>query len=201
MNSAISAKKGTAKYVMTGILLLMSVFLLSCAAGTVHMIEQDMKPPLAVKSDKAVLVVVRTTSLGWAIVVDNYLDGKMIGQTRGKSCFSTEVKPGSHYVMAKAENVAAARINFEAGRIYFLDQSVYPGFWKMRTGFSPMTAEEAKKQLSEDGMQFRIYNTGNPGPDMDAKDYQETKDDFEREVKEDPGRHKDTLEYKGYGKL
>jgi hypothetical protein len=125
----------------------------------------------------------------------------MIGQTRGKSFFIAEVKPGAHFVMAKAENVAAAKINFEAGRIYILDQGVYPGFWTMRTGFSPMIPENAKKQLGEEGMQYRVYNTANPGDDMDAKDYEETKADFEKEIKADPNRHKDILEYKGVTKM
>jgi hypothetical protein len=165
------------------------------------MITMDTKPSLAAKSDKAVLVIVRTTSWGGGLVIDNYLDGKMIGQTRGKSFFIADVKPGEHFVMARAENVAAARINFEAGRIYFLDQSIYPGFWMARTGFSPMTAEEGKKQISESGCDYRVYDTNNPGPDMEAKDYNETKADFEKEVKEDPKRHKNILEYKGFSKI
>ena len=103
--------------------------------------------------------------------------------------------------MSKAENVAAARINFEAGRIYFLNQNIYPGFWNMRTGFSTMTKEDALKEINESGCDYRVYNTKNPGPDMEVKDYNETKADFEREVKEDPNRHKDVLEYKGYNKL
>jgi hypothetical protein len=182
------------------VLLMMPVFLTSCA-GTVHMIEQDVKPPLAINPGKAVLVIVRTTSFGWAIVIDDYIDGKMIGQTRGKSYFSTNVTPGTHYVMAHAENIAAAKIQFEADRIYFLDQGIYPGVWKARTGLSAMTAEEALKQISENGCDYRVYNTHKPGEDLDPKDYQETKADFEKEVKLDPARHKDTLEYKGYSKL
>ncbi len=198
MKSCVSAKSVFRKF---SLLVLMPVFLLSCAAGTVHMIEQDVRPTLATKPDKAVLVIVRTTSLGWGLTFDNYIDGKMIGQTRGKSFFITEVQPGTHFVMAKAENVAAAKINFEAGRIYFLDQGIYPGFWTMRTGFSPMAAEEAKKQLGESGIQYRTYNASNPGPDMDSKDYEETKADFEKEVKGDPKRHKNILEYRGDSKI
>lgn len=201
MESIASGSRSVRTYVMVGILSLLSVFLFSCAAGTKYMIEQNTKPPIAPKADKAVLVIVRTTSLGWAITIDNYIDGKMIGQTRGKSYFMAEVTPGSHFVMAKAENVAAARINFEAGRVYFLDQSIYPGFWTMRTGYSTMTKEDALKQVNESGCDYRVYDTKNPGPDMDAKDYNETKADFEKEVKEDPKRHKDILEYKGYNKL
>jgi Protein of unknown function (DUF2846) len=201
MKMYILAKKSIMRKLMFLALLTMPVFLMSCAAGTVHMLEQDVKPPLAIKPDKAVLVMVRTTSFGWAVVINNYIDGKMIGQTRGKSYFITDVTPGTHYVMAHAENIAAARIQFEAGRIYFLDQGIYMGVWKARTGLSAMTAEEALKQINEKGCDCRVYNTQKPGEDLDPKDYQQTKDDFEKEVKEDPARHKDTLEYKGYSKL
>ncbi len=201
MKSIASGRNSGRMYFMAGVLSLLSVLLVSCAAGTKYMTEQDTKPPIAPKADKAELVIVRTTSLGWAITIDNYIDGKMIGQTRGKSYFIAEVQPGSHFVMAKAENVAAARINFEAGRVYFLDQSIYPGFWTMRTGFSAMTKEDALKQVNESGCDYRVYDTKNPGPDMEAKDYNETKADFEKEVKEDPKRHQDVLEYKGYNTL
>lgn len=34
---------------------------------------------------------------------------------------------------------------------------------------------------------------------MSAKDFQEAKDDFEKEVKE--GEHKDIVDYQGYSKL
>ena len=201
MKSIASGSNSVRMYFIAGILSLISVFLVSCAPGTVHMLDQDVKPPLAIKPDKAVLVMVRTTSFGWAIVIDNYIDGKMIGQTRGKSYFITDLAPGTHYVMAHAENIAAARMQFEAGRIYFLDQGIYMGVWKARTGLSAMTAEEALKQINENGCDYRVYNTQKPGEDLDPKDYRETKDDFEKEVKEDPARHKDTLEYKGYSKL
>ncbi len=175
------------------------LMLAACGGGPKHMTLMETKPRIAVKKDKAVLVIVRTTILSGGLEIDNYLDGKMIGQTKGKSFFITDVKPGSHYVMAHAENWAAARINFSAGRVYFLSQMIAPGIWVPRTGFSPMTAKDGLEQINESGCNYLVYNK--PGEDMSAEDYKGVKDDFEKEVKEDPGRHKDTLEYKGYNKL
>jgi hypothetical protein len=43
-------------------------------------------------------------SLGGGITINNYLEGKMIGRTIGRSFFVTETKPGSLNVMAHAEN-------------------------------------------------------------------------------------------------
>ncbi len=184
---------------MVVVVLATLVVLAACGGGAKHMTLMETKPRIAVKKDKAVLVIVRTTSLGGAIAIDNYLDGKMIGQTKGKSYFVTDVNPGSHYVMAHAENWAAARINFAAGRVYFLNQMITIGVWAPRTGFSPMSVKDGLEQSNESGCDYLVYNK--PGENMSAEDYKGVKDDFEKEVKEDPGRHKDTLEYKGFSKL
>ncbi len=182
-------------------LLLVPVLFLSCVPGYKYMVDQKTKPPFETKRGKAVLVIERTTSFNWSYVINNYLDGKMIGQTLGKSYFITEVQPGSHYVMGQAQNIAVARINFEADRIYFLQQSVYAGAFMMRTGFNVLTAQDGVKQTAEEGSSFGVYDAQHTGPDMDKKDYEEARANFEKEVKENPDRHKDTLNYKGFSKL
>lgn len=42
---------------------------------------KETKPSLTTKSKMAVLVVIRLTSSGAGYVINNYLDGKLIGQT------------------------------------------------------------------------------------------------------------------------
>jgi hypothetical protein len=54
------------------------------------------------------------TSFGFAIVSWNYLDGKLIGETKGKTYFVINVKPGPYYVIVTTENTAVAHINFQA---------------------------------------------------------------------------------------
>lgn len=175
--------------------LLLPAFLGGCAGG-IHMITKESKPAISAKSDKAVLVIIRTTSFGWGSVVDNYLDGKMIGQTQGKMFFITEVKPGVHYVISHADNTDTVRLNFEAGNIYLLQQGIYPG-WNIVTRFSPITTEEFAKEVKE--ATYVVYDTEKPGKDMSDKDFKEAKDDFEKEAKQ--GEHKETLQIKGYTRL
>ncbi len=189
-----SAKKVFLQLVVLSVFGIVTVFFNGCVHRT-QMIAKETKPALATKADKAVLLIIRTTSFGWGGVVDNYLDGKMIGQTQGKMYFLTDVTPGLHYVISHADNTDTARIKFEAGRIYFLQQGIYPG-WNITTRFSPMTLEEAQKEIKE--AIFVVYDTANPGKDMSEKDFKKAKDDFEKENKEDPTRHKKVIEYKGY---
>jgi hypothetical protein len=195
MNRPSVLKSFVPKWFVLCALVILPVFLWSCAAGT-HMITKEGKPSISAKSDKAVLVIIRTTSFGWGYVVDNYLDGKMTGQTLGKMFFITEVTPGVHYVISHADNTDTVRLKFEAGKIYLLQQGIYPG-WNAVTRYSPMTTEEFAKEVQE--ATYVVYDAQKPGKDMSDKDFKEAKDDFEKEVKN--GEHKDTLQIKGYAKL
>ena len=183
------------KWFVLCVLLILPAFLGGCAAGS-HMIAKEGKPSVSAKSNMAVLVIIRTTSFGWGNLVDNYLDGKMIGQTQGKMFFVTDVTPGVHYVVSHADNTDTARLKFESGKIYLLQQGIYPG-WNITTRFSPITAEEFAKEVQE--ATFVVYDTQHPGKDMSDKDFKEAKDDFEKEVKN--GEHKDILQIKGYTRL
>lgn len=191
--------------------LLLPLFLGAC--GGYHMIERAARPSdYAARSSKATLIIIRATNwsgsvgtvtIGPGHIITNYLDGKMIGQTRGKSYFVTEVKPGSHYLMGKSQNTAVARLNLEAGKIYILQQMLFPSLNPFqnipRTGFTPMTAADFSKERKD--AEFLVYDTANPGDGMSQKDFKEARDDFEQEAKNDPGRHKDTLHYTGVTKL
>jgi hypothetical protein len=175
-------------------LMFVTLAVVACRSG-MNMIMKDAKPALAPKKDAAVLVIMRTTPFGAGYVVSNYLDGKMIGQTQHKAFFITDVRPGKHYVVSQADNKDAVRINFEAGRIYFLQQGIYPG-WNATSRFSVMTPDEFKLQAPE--AIYYVLDTQNPGKGMDAKDYKEAIDDFEKLSREDPPRYKAFTGYKGY---
>ncbi|MSQ82105.1 MAG: hypothetical protein EXR77_04195 [Myxococcales bacterium] len=187
------------RWAVAGFALTTTAFAGGC--GPSYMIHKDFKPAPAAEAGRATLLIIRTTSFGWGITIDEFLDGKMTGQTRGRCFFMTDVPLGSHYVIGDAENKAVARINFQAAKIYALSQGIYPGFWKARTGFSAMSAAEAKREMADSSCDYREYNAAKPGQDMEANDYKEAIDDFEKETKEDPDRHKDTFNYKGFDGL
>lgn len=174
--------------------------LLTACGGSLYMKTTDPRPVLAAKSNKAVLVIIRQERVFHdKFIIDNYLDGKMIGQTQSKCYFVTEVKPGMHYLTANAQNYDTALINFVAGRIYFLQQGTFQGYHAVTTRYIPMTFTEAKSQI-QDAAYFS-YSAANSGNDMSEKDFQNEKDKYEKEVKADPNSHKDTSQYQGYGRL
>jgi len=160
------------------------------------MVEQDNPVEPKVDPDKSTLVVMRTTSFGFAVVFPSYIDGKYIGQTKGKSYFITKVDPGEHWLIGEGENRAVAKITFESGKVYYLEQLVIMGAMKARTGWHPRDPEYFREQLPE--LSYLVAAPDEKGEDMEPEDLQEDKENFEEEIREDPEQHKNTLEYVGY---
>jgi hypothetical protein len=173
------------------------VVLLSGCAASGNMVKRDMRPEFQAKNDTATLVIIRDASLGFAVIFWNYLDGKLIGESTGRTYFFTDVKPGPHYVVVATENTAVARIDFEPGRVYFLREGVIMGFWRARTnGFEALSYDQAREAMAS--CTYLEFDPTRGGEDMDPKLYQQAIKDYQEEVKRNPEGFKAILEYKGY---
>lgn len=177
------------------LLLILSLLLFSGCAAT-NMTKLERPPKLKPPSDQAMLVIIRDTHFGGPIVFWHYLDGKMIGETQGRSYFVTDVPPGLHYVVVTSENNATAKFDFKPGKTYFIGEGVTMGIWRARTsGFYPMTREAAEEAMKEcDYLQF---NPAASGEDIDSELYQQAIKDYEDDVKNNPDSYKEVLQYDG----
>jgi hypothetical protein len=180
------------------LLLIPFVLLLTACSGPSYMVQKDDKVDIrTIRPDpgKSGLVVARTSSLGWAIEFDTFLDRKMIGVTKGRGYFiKKDVEPGLHYLIARAETHEAGKITFEPDTMYYIHQSPRMGWWRARITLTPETLEDLIQQMDE-SCHLLEYDSKNPGEDLAEKDYKETLIDYEREVTE--GMHKDFTDYKG----
>jgi len=179
-------------------MLLPFVLLLTACSGPSYMIQKDDKVDIrTIRPDvgKAGLVVARTSSLGWAIEFDTFLDRKMIGVTKGRGYFiKKDVEPGLHYVIARAETHEAGKIIFEPDTMYYIQQSPRMGWWRARITLTPVMPENLIHDMDE-SCHLLEYDLKNPGEELTEKDYKETMGDYEREITE--GMHKDFSDYKG----
>jgi hypothetical protein len=164
------------------------------------MIKKDEKLDImTVKPDpgKAALVVARTTNLGGAINFFNYIGKKFIGVTRGKSCFvKKDIEPGLQYLIARTESLETGKLQFEADKVYYLQESPRMGFWVARVTLSPETPEHLVAEIGEGGCSFYEVDKKDPAEDLSGHEYQEAVTDYEREITE--GYHKEFAAYKGY---
>jgi hypothetical protein len=179
-------------------MLAMLVFASACSPPSHMLIKEDAGLNIRAirpQNGKSALVIARTTNYGGAIEFDTYLDRKMIGVTQRKSFFvKTDVPPGTHYVIAKAENFEQVRIPFEENRVYYLLQIPRMGVWKARVSMAPLSTEELLSTW-DDGVKYLEYDVKNPGDDLSEEDFKQVVEDYEREVKE--GMHKDKEAYRG----
>lgn len=177
------------------IIMMVCCALLSGCAAT-QMLKPEQPPKLEAKKDKALLVILRDTYFGGAIVFWNYLDDQFIGETKGNSYFITDVEPGQHYVVVETENTCVADLTFEAGKRYFLREGIVVGWWRARTsGFSPVSADEAIKSVKN--LTYLERNPNGALKHMDSKVYKTAIEEYKADVKANPEAFKEMLQYKG----
>lgn len=174
-----------------------SLFCLAMINGcATQMIKSDQPPTLTSKPDSSVLVIMRETAFGGAIVFKNYLDGKFIGETNGLSYFVTNVSPGQHYLMSKAENIGVAQLNLEPGKKYFLGQGVTIGWWKARTtGYYPIKSEQIDKALKD--CTYLQLDGSKTYQDLTQEEYQSAIEEYQEDIKGNPEGYRSLIEYKG----
>ena len=111
--------------------------------------DKKQHPTPEAPADKALIYVMRTTILGFAIHSKLAVDGKWVGVNRGKTYFFFTLDPGEHYFCSEAENQDYLALTVEAGKTYYLKQRVEPGVWKARTDLAIIDEEKAKKELPD----------------------------------------------------
>jgi hypothetical protein len=157
------------------------------------MIAPNRQPDLSPGPDKATLVIMRDIHVCFALILHHYVDGKFIGQTKGKTYFVTKVTPGKHYVIVAAGNMAVYQIDFQPGRIYYLCEGVA---WPSNTtGLAPMKPPQIKEALRD--CTYLEIDPQDRVSDMDSKVYQEVVADYHKELKRNPEGFKDILHYQG----
>jgi hypothetical protein len=179
-------------------ILLLSVTVSACSPA--HMVKKDEKLNImTVKPDqgKAALVIARTTSFGGAINFFTYLDYKLIGVTRGKSCFiKKDIEPGQKYLIARTESLETGKIQFEPDTVYYIQQSPRMGWAVARVTLTPVSPDHLLSEIGDGGCDFYALNDNDPGEGLSEHEYQEAVTDYERELKE--GHHTDFTVYKGF---
>lgn len=83
--------------------------------------------------NKAAIYVYRNESMGAAVKMPVTVDGQVLGDTLAKTYLYTEVEPGSHELVSKAENDSTLKIDTVAGKNYYVWQEVKMGILYARS--------------------------------------------------------------------
>lgn len=114
-------------------LILLCSFLSLAACATIPPVEQikadvaDYRLPKSSEAGKAMVYVVRPSSIGGMIRFNVFVDDKNpeseMGYTRSNQYIYFSVLPGEHQILSKAENWATANISVKPNDIIFIQQN------------------------------------------------------------------------------
>ena len=169
------------------LLLVISVIALS-GCGPRHMVAKDPCPDVrgvVAPKGKAALVVGRTTIFGGGVNIENYLDKKFIGTTKGHSFFISPVEPGLHYVTARAENFDSVLLNFEPDKTYYLQNEIRMGVLFARTKYEVVDAQHLFNDM--DGKcNYYEADPSSLGDDLSEDEFKEIVADYQKEHGDKP---------------
>jgi len=115
-----------------------------------YVVKHKSKEMGEVKSDKALVYILRPSFVGFAVKMWAFADDQFLGVTYGKNYSYAYVNPGEHVFWSKAENVNAIRMKVTAGQIYYLRQRTRPGAFRAATLVQVLTnKKEIKKAFKK----------------------------------------------------
>ena len=125
-------------------------FMVGCSAvgkmpTAVDLKIRDLHPP----EGKALVYVLRPTSIGSIVKMEVTANGQYIGATGGKRYIYTLLDPGKYIFSSKAENTSELHIVLEAGKTYYLEQKVKMGLIMARNELLRLDDIEGHKKLSQ----------------------------------------------------
>lgn len=141
MKNVLNSGKG----IIFGIIALMAM---SCNMGQSLPVSEDAKS-LQAPEDKALVYFVRPSKVGGLIAMGIFVNGKEIGETKGKTFIYGFFDPGQYTFMSKAENKKEMSMALEANQTYYIKQSAKMGFAFARTDIERVPDAEGLKALSK----------------------------------------------------
>jgi len=160
--------------------LILVVFTLTLSGcGPRYMVAKDPCPDVrgvVAPAGKSALVIGRTTIFGGGVNIENYVDKKFVGATKGHSFFVTPVEPGLHYVTARAENFDTVLLNFEPDKTYYLQNEIRMGVFFARTKYDFVDAQHLSNDMDGKCNYYEVEGAS-PGAAL-------TDDEFKRIVED-----------------
>ncbi len=139
-----------------------------------------------VRSDRALVYVLRPTSMGFAIKSFFLCDDEILGINKGSSYFFAHVAPGKRVFWSKSENVDALELEVEAGKTYYIQQRVQMGGFRARTKLEVLDEAAGKKALEKCDRHATMTPRGvEKGKEIAREHKGATQKDLERRAKKE----------------
>jgi hypothetical protein len=189
----------------------------SCAPSILYTSEiPDMKP----SEKKALIVVVRPAPTKGVVYNSEklgylYLDGAFGGMTTANTIVMLSADAGTHYIMAKIDNMSVVKITMQPGKTYYLVQNISPvpisaptpGFGRPSGGLTRVDCKldllspdefMGLLQKGKGAIRYASYDKTKPVRSMDPGEKREYEAGYEYWAKSNPDQARKHYEYMGY---
>jgi hypothetical protein len=118
-------------------------------------------PPMDAPDDRhAVVTFVRPSFFGGAIQFGIWDSENFVGILSAGSYVQYLAEPGEHLFLARAENWSYVKADLQGGKKYFILGKVFPGVWKARVAFDPITKDDGTTRAQIDKWIAELKPTG-----------------------------------------
>jgi hypothetical protein len=111
--------------------------------------DKNSHPTGTQAADSALIYVIRSMMLGNKVQTKLAVDGEWKGVNRGNNYFFFNLQPGEHYFCSRAENKSILVLAVEAGKTYYLEQSIHMGLMKARNDLNVMENSDGENKLTK----------------------------------------------------
>ncbi|MBW1708063.1 MAG: hypothetical protein JRJ86_23390 [Deltaproteobacteria bacterium] len=132
---------------LTALLFTAVIILLSGCASSLMMKVPPMDAP---DTRHAVVTFMRPSFFGGAIQFGIWDSENFVGILSAGSYVQYLAEPGEHLFLARAENWSYVKADLQGGKKYFILGKVFPGVWKARVAFDPITKDDGTTQAQID---------------------------------------------------
>lgn len=139
---------------------------LPAAASDMFTVHEDkpMDDARRPAQGKALIYFARTQTMGFAVKVKLYGDGKFLDLIMSKTYIPVEVEPGKHEFIAEAENAGFLEAEVAPDKIYVVQVAMHMGAMKARTHFEVVrTGSEAMQEFQKAQAHLRALTTTEEG--------------------------------------
>jgi len=182
--------RGTGRLRVGTVLMVASAFLVStprvAAGDDEEYVEFTEDHPLGQpEAGKALIYVLRPTSMGAAVKSFFIVDDTPVGINRGSSYFFIQVDPGKRLFWSKSENVDALELAVEAGKPYYIQQQVQMGGFRARTKLEVLGEAAGQAALAKCKKHGTMTAKGRAeGARIVAEHKKDTQEDLDRRAEE-----------------
>lgn len=124
-----------------------AVILFTGCATTEHMVAIQGQPELKPDQGTSMVVFMRPSSFGGAIMATVYDGKKYIGTIPANSKFTYQTEPGEHMFMVIGESADFMKADLAPGKTYYARVAARMGAWKARFSFVPYNNSEPESEL------------------------------------------------------